>query len=276
MKQLTLSEELLYSTTRITSLYNIGGSSTGTGFFYDIEVKDKFMPVIVTNKHVIEGADLIKVKFTEADTNGDPNNTRHFDWEINNISSLVILHPTVDLCIIPILPAIKSAEAAGKTLFFRTIDNSLIPSQEVLERQLTAIEEITMIGYPNGLWDSVNNLPIVRRGITATHPNLNYNGKAEIVIDAACFPGSSGSPVFIFNENGFSDRNGNTYVGGNRILLLGILYAGPQITTTGEIVVRDIPTDARPMAVTNLMMNLGYVIKSKKLNDFVSILANRI
>lgn len=65
-----------------------------------------------------------------------------------------------------------------------------------------------MIGYPNGLWDSQNNLPIIRRGITATSVKKDYNGKKEFLIDAAVFPGSSGSPVFIFNEGSYSVPGG--------------------------------------------------------------------
>ncbi len=53
-----------------------------------------------------------------------------------------------------------------------------------------------MVGYPVGLWDSVNNMPILRRGSTATLLDWTYEGRQEFVIDAACFPGSSGSPVF--------------------------------------------------------------------------------
>lgn len=52
-----------------------------------------------------------------------------------------------------------------------------------------------MVGYPDGIWDEFNNQPIVRRGITATHPKNDFNGKGEFLIDAVCFPGSSGSPV---------------------------------------------------------------------------------
>lgn len=66
-----------------------------------------------------------------------------------------------------------------------------------------------MIGYPNGLWDSVNNMPIVRRGTMATNISLNHNDKREFVIDAACFPGSSGSPVVLFNKGGYADKKGN-------------------------------------------------------------------
>jgi len=55
--------------------------------------------------------------------------------------------------------------------------------------ELSAIEDIIMIGYPDGIWDSINNQPIIRRGITATQPKNNFNGKQEFLIDAACFPG---------------------------------------------------------------------------------------
>ena len=54
-----------------------------------------------------------------------------------------------------------------------------------------------MIGYPDGIWDSVNNLPVIRKGITATHPHISWNGKTEFLTDIASFPGSSGSPYFL-------------------------------------------------------------------------------
>ena len=57
------------------------------------------------------------------------------------------------------------------------------------------VEDVLMIGYPNGLWDTTHNMPIIRRGTIATDIKLDYNEKKEFVIDAACFPGSSGSPV---------------------------------------------------------------------------------
>ena len=51
--------------------------------------------------------------------------------------------------------------------------------------ELSAIEEIIMIGYPVGIWDSANNMPIVRKGITATRPDIDYEGRKEFMIDAA-------------------------------------------------------------------------------------------
>src|SRR3954471_785314 len=84
--------------------------------------------------------------------------------------------------------------------FIRSIDPSIIPSDAQLQ-ELSAVEEILMIGYPNGLWDAVNNYPLIRRGVTASHPAVDFdvNGVPTTVIDAACFPGSSGSPVVLHN-----------------------------------------------------------------------------
>ena len=61
-------------------------------------------------------------------------------------------------------------------------------------------EEVLVIGYPNALWDEANNLPLFSKGIASTHPAKDFNGKPEFIIDAAAFPGSSGSPVFCYRS----------------------------------------------------------------------------
>ena len=132
-----------------------------------------------------------------------------------------------------------------------------------------------MIGYPNGLWDKVNNMPIIRKGITATKYSLDYNGKKEFVIDAACFPGSSGSPVILFNKGGYTDKKGNLKWGSGRLLLLGILYAGPQLRVDGTIRVITTPDSQSIGVQSNIPNNLGYIIKSKAILDFVPILKER-
>lgn len=66
----------------------------------------------------------------------------------------------------------------------------------------------------------------------------------KFLIDAACFPGSSGSPVLIINEGGYVDKHGNLNWGNTRVFLLGILHAGPQHTKCkfGTIQFANIPT----------------------------------
>jgi hypothetical protein len=70
------------------------------------------------------------------------------------------------------------------------------------------------------------------------------------MVDLACFPGSSGSPVFLFNIGSFPHRAGG-FVIGNRIKLLGILYAGPQFTAEGEIKVVNVPTQHKAIALSS-------------------------
>jgi hypothetical protein len=133
-----------------------------------------------------------------------------------------------------------------------------------------------MIGYPNGLWDAINNMPIIRKGTTATDPKLDYNGKKELLIDAACFPGSSGSPVLICNKGGYTDKKGNLNWGTTRLIFLGILYAGPQLTVTGEIKVVTIPTlQQKALSVSQIPNNLGYIIKSDRILDFIPVLKQK-
>ena len=129
-----------------------------------------------------------------------------------------------------------------------------------------------MIGYPIGLRDEKHNMPVIRKGITATHPAIDYNGNPEFLIDMACFPGSSGSPVLIYNEGSFSTGDGITI--GTRVHLLGILYGGPQLTTEGKIIVKDIPVRQEAVSINCIPINLGYVIKSQKILEFESILKN--
>lgn len=196
----------------------------------------------------------------------------HHIFQIDDFERAWIPHPdgNVDLCAMPIAPLLEMAAKENKRLFFVPLDESLIPTKAELE-DMVLMEEITMVGYPNGIWDEVNNMPVFRRGISATHPNLDWNGKPEFLIDAACFPGSSGSPVFLFNQSGFATKTGGMVIGPSRVKLLGILYAGPQQTVTGEIKIVAVPTQSIPLALTAIPINLGMVIKSTKLDAFSTI-----
>lgn len=261
---MTLSERVIHSTIMIRTILHNGGRSSGTGFFFDFgDGNGKVIPAIITNKHVIRDTDTGHLTFTVS-KNGRPDYSNTTDYVIQNFEKEWVNHPDseVDLCAMPIAEIILTEREKGIELFWKSFDKRLIPDERELS-MLSALEEITMIGYPNGIWDSVNNLPIIRRGITATPPKLNYNGRQEFMIDAACFPGSSGSPILQLNEGSYHTTTG--LVVGNRLKLLGVLYAGPQHTASGKIQIVNIPTRQETLVTSMIPNNLGVIINASRI-----------
>jgi len=269
---LSLTEQLQYITVRIEIELNNGEVSTGTGFFFQLcKSEGKHIPIVVTNAHVIAGGKKGTFKITTATADGLPNELKHLDVLIDDVENRFVRHPddAVDLAVLPIAPLIEEAKKKGEKLFYRSFSKDLIPTKED-ELSFTAVEDILMVGYPNGIWDSVNNLPVFRKGITATHPSKEYNGKSEFMIDAACFPGSSGSPVILYNIGSYASKDGGTIIG-SRIKFLGVLYAGPQHTVSGDMQIVQVPTRNIPVAISRIPNNLGNVIKSHKILDFEDV-----
>jgi len=266
IKPISLTERLLFTTVRIEAVLADNKIAIGTGFFFDAKIDEKRkMPLIVSNKHVVHEALRGRFQLHQAETTGDEiwPSAHSFTVEIDKFAERWIGYPDdmVDLCAMPFQPLREQAQQQGKSIFNLTFDESVIIPQQKLE-ELSAVENILMIGYPIGLWDEKNNLPLIRRGITATHIAIDFGGRPEFLIDSACFPGSSGSPVVLADEGAYQDKRGNVYVGRNRIALLGVLYAGPQVAVEGSIVPRPIPTTVSPISETRIPIHLGYVIKA--------------
>lgn len=275
---LSITEQLLHSTLRIETLDANGVRSSGTGFFFNFpgDTHTHVFPAIVTNKHVIRNQTRGFFHLTMTDGSGRPDIGKHEGIELADFASGWFEHPDpdVDLAVCLIGGLFNQLDQMGKRPFYIGLDKSLIPSPTQLA-DLNAVEDIMMVGYPSGLWDATNNLPLIRRGITSSPPSVQYNGKPEFVIDAACFPGSSGSPVLIVNQGFVQDKKGNVSIGGVRVMFLGVLYAGPQTTASGQIVVKTVPTALQPVPVVNMMMNLGFCVRAAKIMDFEAILRAR-
>lgn len=274
LADLPLSEQLMHCTVRIESEDAAGNISEGTGFFYQMLQEDESLQyiVMITNKHVIEGSEVGRFVLNLADENGNHILGSQEVITLTEFEQRWIKHPEdVDLCMMPLAPIIREGETKGKYYSILTLTRDDIPSDEQI-CQLNAIEDIIMIGYPNGIWDRFNNFPVMRRGITATHPKYDYNGKQEFLIDAACFPGSSGSPVFIFNEESFIDKE-QGLIFRTKIYLMGVLYAGHRYTTTGEVKIEEVPTGLQ--SISSIFINLGIIIKASNLLVFERILRER-
>ena len=255
------TEQLMFATVRIET-----ESGVGTGFMFRFKVDDeKSIPVVVTCRHVVEGATRVRFKVHLARPTDPKTPSGESQYvELDNFAQRWVPHPDpkIDLCAVPLAPLLATAEQRGLRPYFIQLDETLLPSADELD-QLQAVENVLMVGYPTGLWDEVNNFPLFRRGITASHPAFDYQGESITVVDMACFPGSSGSPVMLFDQGAYASKGGLAI--GSRAKLLGILFKGPTFSAEGKIVVEDVPTSMRATALTSLMVHLGFIVKSREL-----------
>jgi hypothetical protein len=260
---------LLYSTARIEATLSDGSRSVGTAFHFSFKIDEqRHLPLLVTNKHVVRHAITATFHLHEAsrDRNGavvGPASTS-FAVSMDQFEGRWLMHPDseTDICVMPFEPLRQAAANAGKDPFAMPLADNLIPTDETLSG-LSAMEEVVMVGYPIGLWDASNNFPILRRGHTASHPATDFQGKPQGLIDMACFPGSSGSPVLILDEGGYATASGFSV--GTRIHFLGVLFAGPVFRADGTVAVVDIPTTATAVARTEIPIHLGYYVKASQL-----------
>lgn len=266
MNKMSLSEMITYSTVLIRCKYNNGMSGSGTGFIINLcsnKENHTCIPVLITNNHVVENSIQTVFEFCKADENGNPIDTDSFSLVYTG--NAWIHHPNkeVDLRCLPLAEALNQLEKKEIRIFYIPLETELIPNKTLLN-ELSAMEDVVMVGYPIGLSDTYNHKPIIRRGITASHPGKDYQGKKETLLDMACYPGSSGSPVFILNQGAFSTQNGISV--GNRIYLLGVLYGGHEFNTRGILEFMNLPN--MPTPVTKIPMNLGIMIKSERILEF--------
>ena len=265
-----LSEKLIYCTTKIISTLNDNTYAIGTGFFMDFNIdnnKGTSQPVIITNKHVVKNAKEIAFSLCKSTEDNIPLDKEKFTITLSKFK--IIEHPDddVDLCAISIGHAKSLIQEHKVHLFPVSFGTDLIITENEINN-CSAMEDVIMIGYPNGIEDTCNNKPIIRKGITSTHMKYDYKDKKEFLIDMACFPGSSGSPIFFCNETSYT--NGNGVIIGSRCRLLGILYAGPQYTSKGQIIFENISTN--PKAVVNIPINLGIVIKACRIKEIEDLM----
>ena len=265
MDKMSLSEKITYSTVLIRCLYENGTSGSGTGFIIHLCPNNgQCVPVIITNYHVVKDSVKTEFEICLKNDDGSPNDKEALRIDIQD--NCWIHHPShnIDLCCLPIADILNNLEKTSKKLFYIPLTTSLIASNDSLNNWV-ALEEVIMVGYPQGISDEYNHKPIIRKGITATHLKNDYQGNKTFLVDMACFPGSSGSPIFILNEGIYKNDEGYPCVG-NRIQFIGILFQGPQYTAQGNLIFSNIPNIPTP--VTQIPMNLGEAIKAEEILAF--------
>lgn len=241
----SLSESLMYNTVRLEITHG-EKISFGTGFIFTFIIDEKEIPIIITNKHVIGSEINREIRCELHRRKKEKDEPSGLNIRVN-INSTWYNHPNEDLCFC-FLNSVIENKLIDINPFYSTMSEDLIYDINKL-KDLSALESVVMVGYPNALWDDKNNFPIFRTGYTASHPGVNYTNLSRGVVNMPCIPGSSGSPVFILNENGFVDKYKGYMISEQRIILLGVFCSGP---TFDEVASSKLKS----------YMNLGYYIKA--------------
>lgn len=259
----SIAEQLFFTTVRVDTIAKNGGAGSGTAFFFSYKRGETSYPFVVTNKHVVmdmhEGALSFLQRQDQAPQLGQGFRLRIDDWH-----DAWFGHPSpdIDIAICPFAPIeAHIKQQHGIDIFYRHVSDEMIPTVEQAAK-LDALESVTFIGYPNGVWDSKNLLPIARRGMTASPISVDFENTPRFLIDASVFGGSSGSPVFLMNQGMYTDKTGGTVIG-SRLLFVGVIAAVFFRTQFNQIISVPIPTQVQPMAQQQEMIDLGIVFKAR-------------
>lgn len=267
-------DQIIYSTIRLEGKYKNGTSGVGTGFLYMFGSPFAGgIMTVVTNAHMIQNAIEISfyLTFTEGELIAGAGN--HYRVVLKNVTQRTKYHPEgLDLCAFSIQDIVISYIDRGFKITTANLDSTILPTPKEIAA-FSALEDVLMVGYPIGVWDAVNNKPVLRRGISATDIKIDYNGRPEFLIDIASHHGSSGSPVFLHATKNIRLAD-NSHIFAGSVLLLGILYAGPAeklpVYYLDKSDVQWIERDDSDYYI-KLPSNLGIVIKAHKILDIFSL-----
>ena len=237
--------------------------SVATGFLYSTKVAlsyGRFIQklVLISNRHVFLDSNNqfdpngeLTLHLTHRNVNGTPylgNSKVYTQTGFHNL--YFHPHPTVDLACIDL-----SDDSIIKDVFFKCLDDTFL--SPVNYEKILVGSDVLFVGYPDNLFDIVNNLPLIRKGSIASIPYVDFNGLGHIVLDAQVYPGSSGSPVFIVWDGKYS--------------LIGVI---------SQLMFRNSKLQMLPANTSHLSIResvgLGIMIKQHHIRELIDHFANHI
>ncbi|MBC2318477.1 hypothetical protein HCC18_16655 [Listeria booriae] len=265
---MSMTERIMHSTVRIVTTSR-NGEGSGTGFFFKFLTQEDgtFFSGIVTNRHVIENARSIKCVFTIVKNDDLTDLTKHMEVTLFNIQEKIIYHPDadVDLAVIPSKIFLDRHCGSGESPLVIHLEPDLLLDNASISH-LAPIENVSAVGYPDVLWDEVNNLPLIQSGRTASDLRKDFNGEKKFIIECSIYPGFSGSPVFLMDRGSFYHQG--ELIAGDRVALLGInstvFINQKSISMLDGNVLTDAPN------------NLGIIIKAERILEFEPLIMSNM
>jgi hypothetical protein len=227
---MTKINQIFFTTTIIKRFIGNKEHGSATGFFFSDTENNVYL---VTNKHVIYGEkyfeesakpeiDTLKVILHINEDNPSQNeeviiklfNDKVKIWKEH-------LQKNIDIVCIPLFLN------RGKFVF-ATIGENMLNSSNLK----IVFEKIFIMGYPYGLYDTLNNLPITLIGHLSSPFGVFFMGNPFMLGDVETHNGMSGSPVFMHLTGYYTSIDENNkeipHLGPWKTILLGVFSGQPR------------------------------------------------
>ena len=222
MRAETVSEHLILAAVqpRVVDATSGEDVSHGSGFLLGVDAGGgQFYPVLITNKHVrdLGEGQRFHVRLPMRDKDGRLAGAAR-DYDLTDRRFIGHPDPTVDVLAVALDGSAISQSA------LRALPEEMLYDSARDDGDLDAIEEVTIIGFPNALRNTSTHLGIVMRGVTASPIEDLYSGLRGFAVDASVVGGSSGSMVVAGRRGALTpDRSGAVRIGGGRTFIAGII-----------------------------------------------------
>lgn len=263
--------QLVHSTLQIIVEKQDGSTSSGTSFLFLFENN---FPCLITNKHVVNLYKKVSVRFTKADENQNPLLGQFIPCDITKYLERAIPHPdkTVDLVAIPLEPILRDIEENHLQAFMYFYSFDSIPNADDW-KWICPGKDVLIVGYPFGLSDRKNNLPVVRKGIIATAPTVNFDKEHGFLVDTFSSKGSSGSPVIAMRYGNRVNLDTGEIKTFEDFRIIGINYEAYIIKKTVCLIEDDEPSEQLVQIQENA--NLAIAAPSTDLKEINRIIVER-
>lgn len=275
----TVSEQLFFSTVRIEAekISDKGEPAidVSTGFIVSYPLEGgKRADFLVASRHSVQNSFRGRFFFIRS-RDGKPALGETYNILIEDFGKRWFFpnSPDVDIAVMPLAEIMRELSGRSWQVYYRGVSPEMSLGY-VKEEDFDAIEEVILVGYPSGIFDVKNFIPVARRGITATPLSVDYAGKPQFLIDAAVFPGSSGSPVFLVNRGMYPDREGRIKIG-NRVVFLGMVSALAMRKEVSHLEIEGV-SELLPVLSTSQMMDIGVVYKAPAVFEIIRDILSRV
>jgi S1-C subfamily serine protease len=199
-----LALSLVHATVQLEQPLGDGTRTVGTGFLISDPTPDgRPRTVLVTANHVLEGmpGQIARIGYRIENPNGswsyDPQPLRIRDSAGHELWTH---HPSRDVAALTVTAPPEFAKAA--------IPEAYLAGDDTFTKyQVEAGDEMMALGFPRGLAANQAGFPILRAGRVASYPVAPAKIFPTFLLDFSVFPGNSGGPVFMTDQDHRADAN---------------------------------------------------------------------